>query len=181
MARIPKSDEEILDARRQEVLATIGGTLLMVQSAEKAVQGCMRWTLPREGITTLEDLQRQTGEEAKKTLGYFLGQLRRRASLDEQFDAELKEFLDKRNTFARDLASVTDLSLDAPGGLDAVVNFVSRLAWLSDHVTKIFIGLMRLWQEQVGMRDDFADNEFFQQIDKEYRPLAEKTFFKKLK
>jgi hypothetical protein len=38
---------------------------------------------------------------------------------------------------------------------------------------------MRLWQQQIGMRDDFADNEFFRHIDEEYRPLAEKTFFRK--
>lgn len=54
-----------------------------------------------------------------------------------------------------------------------------RLATLSNHVTRVFMGLMRLWQQQIGMRDDFADNEFFRHIDEEYRPLAEKTFFRK--
>ena len=115
-------DEETLHARRQEVLATIGATLLLVQSAEKIVQGCMRWTLPRQGITTLEDLERQTAEEAKKTLGYFLDQLRRRAAVEELFDADLKEFLEKRNTFVHHLSSVADLNLETVEGLDVASN-----------------------------------------------------------
>jgi hypothetical protein len=172
-------DEETLDARRQQVLAAMGAALLLVQSAEKVVQGCMRWTLPRQGIATLEDLERQTAEEAKKTLGYFLDQLRRRAFVEEQFDADLKEFVDKRNTFVHHLASVEGLNFDTPDGLDVASSFIFSLASLSDHVTKVFMGLMRLWQEQIGMRDDFSDNEFFRHIDEEYRALAEKTFFRK--
>jgi hypothetical protein len=172
-------DGETLEAKRQEVLAAVGATLLLVQSAEKVVQGCMKWTLPRHGITTLEDLERQTAEEAKKTLGYFLDQLRHRAAVEELFDADLKEFLEKSNTFVHHLSSVVGLNFETVQGLDVASNFVLRLATLSNHVTRVFMGLMRLWQQQIGMRDDFADNEFFRHIDEEYRPLAEKTFFRK--
>src|ERR1700677_2179872 len=134
MCETPKPDEETLDARRQEVLAAMGATLLLVQLAERVVQGAMRWALPRHGIRTLEDLERQTAEEAKKTLGYFLDQLRRRASVEEQFDADLHEFLDKRNTFAHNLASVEGLNFDTVDGLDVASNFVLRLASLSNYV-----------------------------------------------
>jgi hypothetical protein len=179
MAEIPKPDEETLEARRQEVLAAVGVTLLSVQSAEKVVQGSMRWALPRQGITTLEDLERQTAEEAKKTLGYFLDQLRRRAFVEEQFDADLKEFLQKRNTFAHDLVSVEGINFNTIDGLGVANTFLFRLTSLPIHVTRVFMGLIRLWQQQIGMKDDFADNEFFRHIDEEYRPLAEKTFFRK--
>lgn len=39
MCEPPERDEETLEAKRQEVLAAVGATLLLVQSAEKVVQG----------------------------------------------------------------------------------------------------------------------------------------------
>jgi hypothetical protein len=87
--------------------------------------------------------------------------------------------LKKRNTFVHHLSSVAGLNFETVQGPDVASNFVLRLATLSNHVIRVFMGLMRLWQQQIGMRDDFADNEFFRHIDEEYRPLAETTFFRK--
>jgi hypothetical protein len=40
----------------------------------------------------------------------------------------------------------------------------------------VFMGLARAWQQRIGMRDDFADNEFFQEIDAKFQPLVNEVF-----
>src|ERR1700744_1013441 len=96
-----------LCGEQQDVLALLGATLLIVQTAESVLRTCMTYALPKGGaITTVEDLERQTAEEAKKTLGYFLSQLRYRVDVEPQFDAELSDFLDLRNQMIHHLNKV---------------------------------------------------------------------------
>jgi hypothetical protein len=70
---------------KREVLALLGATLMLVQTAEGVLKTCMTYALPKGGSLTLELLERQTAEEAKKTLGYFLDQLRRPADVLPEF------------------------------------------------------------------------------------------------
>src|SRR5690348_2290643 len=84
--------------RQQAALALIGGALLLVQTAESAIKACMTYALPKHSPLTLKALQQQQGDERKRTLGYFLHELRKRADINASFDVELGRFLEDRNT-----------------------------------------------------------------------------------
>lgn len=166
---------------QQEALAAIGGALVIVQMAEKMIKFCMQYVLQKDGgDLTYENLKSQQAEEAKKTLGFFLSQLRLRAEIDSTFDDQLKEFLTQRNQLAHDLSGVPGLGFHEPEELKVAVEWAGKLSSLALHVHNVFMGLARAWQHEIGIRDDFADNEFFQEIDATFKPLVNQVFTKKL-
>ena len=167
-------------ASQQEALAAIGGALVIVQMAEKIIRLCMEYVV-QEGdeVLSYEKLKSLQADEAKKTLGYFLAQLRKRADLDSGFDDQLREFLSKRNQLAHDLSSVPGLGFHKPEELKTSIEWAGLLSGLALYVHNVFMGLARAWQQQIGMRDEFAENEFFQEIDSTFTPMANAIFAKK--
>ena len=170
---------DVSEAKQNEILAGIGGTLIIVQMAEKILQFCMTYVLQREGGLSLESLRAQTAEEAKKTLGYFLSELRKRADLEPQFDEKLKDFLAMRNQFVHNLSAVDGLGFHTLEGISIAEAFIGKLSGLAQYVHNVFLGLARAWQEQIGLEDIFADNEFFAEIDARYKPLVDGLFSRK--
>ena len=65
----------------KNLLASIGAALVMLQTTEKVIKLCMTLVLQKSNSLTLESLQHQERIERKKTLGYFLAELRKRADL----------------------------------------------------------------------------------------------------
>ena len=131
-----------------------------------------------EGLN-YEKLKSLESSEAKKTLGYFLAQLRKRANLDSEFDDQLTQFLSKRNQLAHNLSSVPGLGFNSSEELKIAVEWAGDFAGLAMHVHNVFLGLARAWSEQIGMQDAFAENEFFREIDTKFKPMADKIFSKK--
>jgi hypothetical protein len=162
---------------QKDALAAIGGALLIVQMAERMIKFCMHYVLQEgEGGLSYEKLKSLQAEEAKRTLGYFLAQLRRRVDVEASFDDQLREFLTLRNDLAHNLGDVPGVGFKDLKELEFAIEWAGRLSGLALHVHNVFMGLARTWQHQIGMRDDFANNEFFREIDTRFKPLVDQTF-----
>src|SRR6266478_866662 len=72
----------VLTHEEKKLLEAIGLALLSIQAAEKMITFCLTFVIQKNSPLTLESLERQESEERKKTLGYFLGQLRERAGVN---------------------------------------------------------------------------------------------------
>lgn len=165
---------------QRDVLVAIGVALLMIQTTERVIKLCMTFVLQRSNPLTLEALERQKKEERKKTLGYFLGELRKRADLDEKFDALLEEFLERRNVLVHDFGERDEFSLNTPAGLASANVFVHDLIRKAEEVLKVFVGLVQAWQEQTGIGPGNPKGEaFFNEIEAAYKPLVNDLFFRK--
>jgi hypothetical protein len=136
----------------------------------------MTFVLQRQPLTSLDILEKQTAEEARRTLGYFLSELRKRASLEEEFDENLRQFLELRNQFAHRLHSVEGLNFNTAEGIAVAEAYIGRVAGLAEYVLKVFTGLVRAWQEEVGLQVSFPQDEYFQEIDRIYNPAADWLF-----
>jgi hypothetical protein len=162
---------------QKDALAAVGGALVIVQMAERMIKLCMQFVVQKgDGALTYEKLKSQQADEAKRTLGYFLGQLRQRVEVEASFDDRLREFLEMRNQLAHDLSEVAGLGFSEPKELEFAVEWAGKLSGLALQVHNVFMGLARAWQHQIGMRDDFAEDEFFREIDTKFKPLAEQLF-----
>ena len=159
-------------SEHQQALALLGAVLLTLQSAEQVVKLCMIYVFPKERNPTLEQIEAQKSEDAKKTLGYFLGQLRKRVAIDTAFDETLREFLLLRNQFIHNLNTVPGFGFDTPEEISVVDSYTGRLFTLTREVHGVFLGAARAWQDQVGVSADLPDPEFFEYIDLVYKPLA---------
>jgi hypothetical protein len=89
---------------QMEVLVATAETLILLQTAEKIIRFCMTFVFQKQTPFTYELLQQQEQAERKKTIGYFLSELRKRATVDESFDLLLEGFLLNRNNFIHDLS-----------------------------------------------------------------------------
>jgi hypothetical protein len=164
---------------RQEVLTLLGATLLLVQMAERTLKSCMTFAIQKEDGLTIERYERQTAEEAKKTLGYFLTQLRRRVDVHPKFDAELSDFLEFRNRLVHDLDAVNGLSFGTPEGRAVAQEFILATAAKANYVTSVFMGLIRAWAEDVGIEVEVGQKDAFAEIDAIYKPLVDEIFWEK--
>ena len=140
-----------LHEHQEKILISMGITLLLLQTTEKAINFCMTFVFQKESPLTLEKLEKQEIEEQKKTLGYFLAELRKRADLDPKFDQMLRDFLDRRNIFIHQLSEVRGLDFSTPEGRQIAEQFIGKLAGLTQSVFYIFVGFIRAWQRKLDM------------------------------
>ncbi len=177
--------DAVVDIPREqkEVLEAMGVALLLLQNAEKVMCLCMTIVLQKKHLPlTLDLLQQQEKAERTKTLGYFLSELRKRASLHESFDLLLRRFLEDRNTFVHDLSRVPGWDLQTGGDTSHAKEFIFSLIDQTETVLKVFVGLIVAWQEQVGIsRTALPNHEWFDEIFSVYKPLADHVFFRNVR
>jgi len=166
---------------QERILHAMGVTLLLLQATERAMNVCMTFVFQRPGGLTLEVLEKQEKAERKKTLGYFLAELRKRATIEPAFDRTLRDFLDRRNTFIHRLSNVPGWDLQSSKGRRIAEQYVSALAVQSQTLMCVFVGFMRAWQRQIGMQVRYpaGAEKFMAEIDALYAPLIDTLVFKK--
>lgn len=165
---------------QKDILMRVGAALIFVQSAERLIRTCMTFVLQKDEPLTLEKLERQTDAERKKTLGYFLAELRKRAALDEGFDKLLRDFLEQRNLLVHDVDSIPGWNLQSSDGCKRAREFIDAFILSTLEVQKVFFGLLLAWQGQVDFDIPVPpEDEFFAKICRDYMPHIDDIFFEK--
>ena len=164
-----------------EIYAMIGATLIHLQYTEQSIRRCMTFVFQEGSGITLEELETQLSKERKKTIGYFLGELRKRAELHPSFDKVLDDFLECRNKFVHNIESVPGWDLDSAEGKKSARMFISRVFNLSNKMLLTFSGFLRAWQKQVGLDVPMppGSEEFFKAVDQDCTPMINHLVFKK--
>jgi hypothetical protein len=130
---------------------------------------------------TLELFERQELLERRKTLGYFVGELKKRVGLDEGFEAQIDEFLERRNVFVHELFDVPGFATETDEGLAVAETYITQVLNVTQKVMYSFLGLMSAWQEQIGMPipEGEANRAFSAEINAQYKTMVDQLFFKK--
>jgi hypothetical protein len=174
-----QDDEATLGPLRMDLMARVGTALLNVQVTERALRLITTFVFQKSSPITAEQLIAQTNAEQKKTLGYFLAELRKRANLDVHVDRTLAEFLRRRNLLAHNLSGLPGWNTDTAHGIYIGRCFINELDQMNDEVLKVFTGLVRAWQAQGGLALPDVPEGFFEEIDEKYVPLIDNLFFAK--
>jgi hypothetical protein len=80
-----QDDEATLCRLRMDLMVRVGTTLLNVQITERALRFITSFVLQKSSPITAEQIIAKSNAEQKKTLGYFLAELRKRVDLDVHF------------------------------------------------------------------------------------------------
>ena len=89
----------------------------------------------------------------------------------------LEEFLESRNVFVHNISDIPGWKLASEDGLAVANQFVGRLIELNEDVLRVFVGLVRAWQIQVGIKDHVWEGRaFFTEIDEQVVPLLNDMF-----
>ena len=128
--------------------------------------------------------KQQEEAEKKKTIGYFLAELRKRVDVDDSLDELLVDFLNNRNSFVHDLSSFEAWDFHKNKSALQSKKLVFDFMKQTDKVMKIFAGLILSWQEQVQTQTDrlgpvLPNHEWFNEVDSVYKPLMDRLFFAK--
>lgn len=100
--------------------------------------------------------------------------MRRHIDVEDQFDAALSEFVEKRNVMIHRLDEV-NWSLESDAGIAAAQKFLSRLLRLSEIIMQVFGGLADAWARQNPGMPTFPKVPGAHS----YAPYVDQIFFKK--
>jgi hypothetical protein len=175
----PPFDAE--EAEKQEIYMLIGQVILISQIAEQALKACMTFVIQDDDPLTLEKLKSQDQQEKRKTLGYFISKLRRKAEVDVDLDGLLSEYLEKRNLLVHNVEAIPEWNLKSQAGRRVAKQFIERLGYLASETMMIFPGFLRAWQVEslpdVSM--PLESERLLQELDINYAPLIRVLLSKK--
>jgi hypothetical protein len=162
----------------EEVHCSIGSLLVLLQSAEKAMNFVMTWVLRDTTVRTIDDIMRLEKANQKKTLGQFFFKLRQSFHVNAKFDALLTDFLEDRNLFIHSL--VAEFDFETETGRNAVHEFIRKLSSETMLVLKVFSAFTQRWITTVGgeatIRSDatkFYDSEFYKSLEADILPYID--------
>lgn len=167
-----------LPDEQQELLVRTGLALCQLQTAEKIINSVLTFVIQKDSPLTLEKLTTLQEKERTATLGYFIKQLKKRVDIEPTFEAFLDDFLKTRNEFIHEFFSKEGWDFQTPEGRLQMRPFLDDLLVMTDKILKVFMGIFRAWQKQVGLNVD-TDGQlenFAEHIDQIYVPLAYDLF-----
>lgn len=159
---------------QRDVCALIGLTLVELQGVEKLLRSCVGVVFQDADGNPLDDLR--DPKRRRKTLGYFLTVLRRKATIDPTFDEVLSNFLERRNQFVHDLLGNKLLRLTSADGRRHIRMFLDRLRSEMDIVGKVMMGALMVWvdpekfQELSKVRIQFAEGSWLGEAEQIFAP-----------
>ena len=161
----------------KDLLMRMGVCLLLVQQAESLLRFCLTFVLQKQSPLTLELIESQKEAEKKKTLGFFLIELRKRADLDDRFDSMLSDFLTRRNQFVHNITDLEGWDRSTEAGQLVARNFIDTLTRQAIEISNTLTGLVMTWQKQTGF--DVPVPKELEEIVGKYRDQVDSIFFEK--
>lgn len=161
----------------EDIYSLMGATLSYLQSVEKVLRLVTTFVIQDSDSLDFNKFQSIERKEAKKTLGYFMARLRERADIFPAFDELLESFLNKRNDFIHNHASIPGWDLDTEQGRAVARQFTSSILLQAQKINEVFIALIIRWQSEAGIQTPMElEHPFFQNIEVQYGHLID-TFF----
>lgn len=166
-------------------LAAIGTLVVVGQTAERLLDMILTFVIQDGEKLTLKRLIDVEKKHRRKTLGYFIREMKMRAEFDESIEDAFERFLENRNTLVHRFDKVRGHQLKTGQDLEAVGVFLSQLSNDTMTVITFCTALVHAWSEQTGIckatLDEYstsATEEWIQQI-KGLSTLMDHLVFKK--
>jgi hypothetical protein len=110
---LPSAKREAIDRPDvNNIYSLIGVAVVYIQAVEHVIKLCTTFVLQGDDELTIEFFHKLDGHERKKTLGYFIGKIRERASLHPSFDGLLDSVLNDRNSLIHNQENIPGWQLD---------------------------------------------------------------------
>jgi len=163
----------------EEVFAQIGVHLLLVQDFEHLLRFAVRVALRERSEITIDSLT----EDDRRTMGQFMRDLRKDASLHADLDSLLKEVLDDRNLFVHRLRDQPWFDTSTTEGRDRIWEWFGRAQPRLEEAIMIFTAFAFEYGKQIGFPEDLSKlqwtGDFYGEIESKYLPHVRKILTKK--
>lgn len=161
-----------LTEAQRDILRQVGLTLFSVQGIEQTLRFVLNFVFPRDAAASLKDLLDGSNEDRRKTLGSFIHELRKRATVDPEFEKMLLKFLECRNRFVHHIFHERGFGMGDEAGIRAVQGFLDSFSYEQWIIGATLMGYVRLWGESMGLRDDqFNSSTYGRNLYKYWSPV----------
>lgn len=170
---------DVVKPAEVELYALVGMALGHVQSVEDILPLVMTFVFQKGDKLDIYMIEAQTKAEQKKTLGYFIGELRKRVGIRADLEDKLLSFLERRNTLAHRLAEVPGWEAGPVAGFDETAIFLSTLIEDSHELLVIFATLVQAWQKEAMPFATLPHEDLIEKLTERYRLELYELFFEK--
>lgn len=166
------------DIQRRAVFEA-GLTLQAVQVAEHQITFCLTWVFPKDDSLRLHALYALDAKHQRLTLGRLVSELRERATIRDDFDQLLCDFITRRNRFAHKLFTEDQHVLENDASAARVTEFLLALQDIVVQVQTAFLGHLVQWGQSAsnvsGLREFtdglLRDNPRLQRIQRSHKDV----------
>lgn len=166
-------------ARQSTAYANLGRMIGVMQTVEQMLRFTMIYIFQEAPPLNMEKLLSQQQRTAKRTVGQFMVELKKRVAIHPGFETVLDEFLALRNDVIHDHSRISGWDFKTDEGLQTVTNTLGRLLDRATTILKILTALMIDWSNQVGFNTDTdigKDEPFFIEVQESYIPMLQHMF-----
>ena len=144
----------------QTILASVGFIVIGSQSAESLLKVLVTYVIQDGKPLTYDRIMKLDAAHRKRTLGFFIGEMQKRASFDPSIGDTLERFLESRNKLVHHFSDIPGHDLSTEADLAAVGAFLDQLARDLQTVLVFCAALLHAWSEQTGIAKGTIETHF---------------------
>jgi hypothetical protein len=140
-----------------DTLAAIGTLVVVSQTAERMLKMLLTFVLQDGVPLTYERIMELDEHHRRKTLGYFIREMKKRATFEDSIDSSLERFLANRNRLVHHFDQVSGNDLETPDDIAQVTAFLDQLWQDLESVLLFCSAMLHAWTEETGIAKGSID------------------------
>lgn len=136
---------------RDKFFAIFGGTLFVVQAAERVLAETLIMVVPNKMPAAMEDLLSTSAKIRKQTLDQLISALNKTINVDPKLERTLARFLECRNIFVHRLDEVRKPQMYSDEWIAKTSIFVRELHELAHFVLDVLADKTVQWADHAGV------------------------------
>ncbi|HCE43882.1 MAG TPA: hypothetical protein DET40_10075 [Lentisphaeria bacterium] len=170
---------------QEETLVVIGTLVIVTQSIEHTLNTLLKLVIQDGTPLTYERLMQLDVLHRKKTLGFFVKEMKKRAAFEASLDATLERFLENRNKLIHHFYEIPGNDLSTASDIALMNTFLVQLLKDLEIVSVFCSSLLYAWSEQTGIAKDIweqhstSESQLFTERVKAMSTIIDDLIFKK--
>jgi hypothetical protein len=135
----------------EETMSGVGCMVIASQTVERMLGMVLIYVIQDGVQLTYARLTNLDAQHRRKTLGFFIREMRKRAAFDDSIEATLERFLENRNKLIHHFDDIPGHDLSTDAEIAAVGGFLAQFAKDLQAILLFCGALIHAWTEQSGV------------------------------
>lgn len=144
---------------QDNTFATIGILVVTTQTIERMLNMLLTFVLQDGVPLSYLRLMELDAKHRKKTLGYFIREMQKRATFHDNIDSVLERFLENRNSLIHRFDEIPGSALESDDDRKKLRGFLAQLGADTETLMVFSAALIHAWSKEIGMPENlFIEN-----------------------
>ena len=133
------------------LFSTIGMLVVTTQHIERMLNMILTFVIQDGTPLSYSRLMELDSKHRKKTLGYFIREMQRRAAFHDSIDSVLERFLEARNSLIHRFNEIPGSALESDDDRVKLRNFLAQLTDDTQALMVFCSSIIQVWVKETGM------------------------------